>query len=93
MTAGSNRTRRVTLIHLDQHGPALPNLPIRYEALAVQAYESELLSEEQLADRLLTDRVGARERVLALKTQSQAAENGGWQQIELDLAAPLVVTG
>ena len=78
------------LIRLDQHEPALPNLPIRYEALVVQAYESGLLSEEQLADRLLTDRVGARERVFALTTQSQASENGGWQQIELDLATPLV---
>jgi Zn-dependent peptidase ImmA (M78 family)/transcriptional regulator with XRE-family HTH domain len=82
-----------TLIHLAQHEPGIPNLPIRYEALAVQAFEVGLLSEGQLAERLMTDRVGARERVLALKTQSQASENGGWQQIEIDLATPLVSTG
>ena len=81
------------LIHLSPHEPGLSNLPIRYEALAVQAYEAGRLTEGQLAERLMTDRVGARERALAVKTQDQATENGVWQQIELDLALPLAGVG
>jgi Zn-dependent peptidase ImmA (M78 family)/transcriptional regulator with XRE-family HTH domain len=82
-----------SLIHLSPHEPGLSNLPIRYEALAVQAYEAGLLTEGQLAERLMTDRVGARERVVAVKTQDQASENGVWQQVELDLALPLAGVG
>ena len=78
------------LIHLSAHEPELPNLPLRYVALAVQAYEEGHLTEGQLAKRLGTDRVGARDRVRELTNESEPAEDGGWQQVPLDLSAALV---
>ncbi len=70
--------------------PEMPRLPLRYEALAAQAYEAGLLSEGQLAERLGTDRVGARERVQAIASESQPDEEGQWRQASLDLTTPLV---
>jgi len=68
----------------------LPNLPHRYVALAVQAFREEMLSEGQLAERLGTDRIGAREIVdLATKT-SETGLDGEWRQVTLDLATALV---
>lgn len=52
-----------------------PELPLRYVTLAVQAYEQGLLTEGQLGERLGTDRVGTRERVLELRTEPQPAED------------------
>jgi Zn-dependent peptidase ImmA (M78 family)/transcriptional regulator with XRE-family HTH domain len=78
------------LIQLPNQDPELPNLPLRYVALAVQAYEEELLTEGQLASRLGTDRVGARQLVRELTTESEPAEDGGWQQVPLDLTKALV---
>jgi Zn-dependent peptidase ImmA (M78 family)/transcriptional regulator with XRE-family HTH domain len=78
------------LIHLPAHAPELPNLPLRYVALAVQAYEEGLLTEGQLAKRLGTDRVGARQLVRELTTESEPAADGGWQQVPLDLTKALV---
>jgi Zn-dependent peptidase ImmA (M78 family) len=66
-----------------------PALPLRYQMLAVQAYEDERLTEGQLAERLLTDRIGARERVLDLTMQAQPLESGDWQQVPLDLTTAL----
>lgn len=68
---------------------ALP-LPPRYQMLAVQAYEDGLLSEGQLAERLLTDRIGARALIHDLTVQDQPSEGGEWQQVSLDLTAALV---
>ena len=57
---------------------------------AAQAYEAGLLSEGQLAERLGTDRVGARERVQAIASEAQPDEEGQWRQASLDLTTPLV---
>lgn len=78
------------LMNLPPHNPELPPLPHRYLALAVQAYEAGHLTEGQLAERLRTDRVGAREHVRELVTQAQPSDDGGWQQAPLDLSAVLV---
>jgi Zn-dependent peptidase ImmA (M78 family)/transcriptional regulator with XRE-family HTH domain len=78
------------LIRLPAHEPELPNLPLRYVALTVQAYEEGRLTEGQLAKRLGTDRVGARERVRELTSDSEPTEDGGWQQVPLDLTKALV---
>jgi len=78
------------LIHLSPHEPELPNLPLRYVALAVQAFEAGHLTEGELAERLGTDRVGARERVRELTMQQQPSEDGEWHQISLDLTAAMV---
>lgn len=57
--------------------PATPELRLRYEVLAIQAYEAGLLSEGQLAERLGTDRIGARERVQAMSSEAQPDEVAG----------------
>jgi Zn-dependent peptidase ImmA (M78 family) len=81
------------LMQLPAHKPELPSLPLRYQALAVQAYEEGHLTEGQLAERLRTDRLGARERARELTTQAQPSEDGGWQQVPLDLSTALVGAG
>ena len=81
------------LVHLPAHQPELPQFPLRYEALAVQAYDSGLLSEGQLAERLGTDRIGARERVRELTSEPEPAEDGAWRQVSLDLTKALIGTG
>lgn len=78
------------LMRLPIHEPELPNLPLRYVALAVQAFEEGLLSEGQLAQRLDTDRVGAREYVRQLTNESAPSDDGGWLQVPLDLSTALV---
>jgi Zn-dependent peptidase ImmA (M78 family) len=66
------------------------SLPLRYQMLAIQAYEQGLLSEGQLAERLMTDRIGARDVINDLTLQAQPAEDGTWHQVSLDLTAALV---
>lgn len=78
------------LIYLPAHQPELPNLPLRYVALAVQAHEAGLLTEGQLAERLGADRVGARERVRAFTTEAEPTADGDWQQVSLDLSKSLL---
>jgi Zn-dependent peptidase ImmA (M78 family)/transcriptional regulator with XRE-family HTH domain len=78
------------LIPLPAGEPELPHLPLRYEALAVQAFAEGHLTEGQLARRLGADRVGARERVRELTTEAEPAEDGGWSQVPLDLTTALV---
>jgi Zn-dependent peptidase ImmA (M78 family) len=78
------------LIPLPAQTIDLPGLPMRYVALAVQAYEAGQLSEGELAEMLATDRVGARERVIALTNQPQPLDDGEWQQTPLDLTVALV---
>lgn len=80
-------------IHLPTHESELPHLPLRYIALAVQAYEQGLLTEGQFAERLGTDRVGARERVRELTTESRPAEDGSWRLVSLDLTKALIGAG
>jgi Zn-dependent peptidase ImmA (M78 family)/transcriptional regulator with XRE-family HTH domain len=67
-------------------------LPKRYELLAVQAFLAADLSEGQLAERLMTDRVGARELVESLLTVEQPAENGSWTQVQLDISRPIAAS-
>lgn len=69
-----------------------PRLPTRYVMLAVQAFLAGDLSEGQLAERLLTDRVGAREIVSHLSTVEQPADNGSWTQVMLDLGRPIATS-
>jgi Zn-dependent peptidase ImmA (M78 family)/DNA-binding XRE family transcriptional regulator len=65
-------------------------LPLRFELLAIQAFEQEKLSEGQLARFLRLDRVRARERVAELTQPAPDYADGAWRQAPLDLAAPLV---
>lgn len=65
-------------------------LPLRYELLAVQAYDQERLSEGELARYLRTDRIGARQRVDELTAGQAFFDDGAWHQLRIDLAAALV---
>jgi Zn-dependent peptidase ImmA (M78 family)/DNA-binding XRE family transcriptional regulator len=78
------------LMHLTPDAGGSSDLSHRYSTLAVQAYKQGLLTEGQLAERLETDRLSARDRVRALTTQSQVSEDGGWRQIPFDLSLPLI---
>lgn len=70
----------------------LPRLPTRYVTLAVQAYEQDLLTEGQLAERLETDRLGARDRIRESTAQRQLSEDGELRRMSFDLSLPLVKT-
>lgn len=87
---GFKPARARELVGLPVSESTLSNLPMRYVALAVQAFEQGLLSEGQLAERLGTDRVGAREWVRALTSEATPSEDGEWLQVPLDLTAALV---
>ena len=78
------------LVHLPAPAPERSLLPLRYEALAVQAYTQGLLSEGQLARRLATDRVDALRRVRRLTEETRSSEDGEWRQVPLDLSIALV---
>ena len=67
--------------------PELRLLPVRFELLAIQAFEQEHLSEGQLARFLRLDRIRARERVAELSQTAPDYADGAWQQAPLDLAA------
>lgn len=77
-------------IQLPEQEPALSKLPLRYTSLAVHAFLAEHLTEGQLAERLMTDRLGARAIVQKLTTQDRLTDEGDWQQVPLDLSKPLV---
>jgi hypothetical protein len=69
--------------------PEIERFSARYITLAIQAFEDGHLSEGQLAERLATDRVGAREQIRRVTTQSQPSDSGEWKQVSLDLTTPL----
>lgn len=83
-----NQAREV--LRLPAHDSEAPYLPLRYEMLAVQAFTEGLLSEGQLAERLGTDRVGARQRVSELTSEPAVSDDGSWWQVPLDLTTALV---
>lgn len=64
-------------------------LPLRFEVLAVQAFEQGLFSEGQLARYLRVDRVEARERVTALTQPGPDYAEGAWHQVPLELGRAL----
>ncbi len=71
--------------------PARSVLPLRYELLAIQAYEQDLLSMDELARYLDTDVIGARQRVEDL-TGTRYFEDGDLRQLSLDLTSPLIAS-
>jgi Zn-dependent peptidase ImmA (M78 family)/transcriptional regulator with XRE-family HTH domain len=77
-------------LHLPEQDASLSRLPLRYKTLAVQAFLDGHLTEGQLAERLQTDRLGARETVRELTVQDRLTDEGHWQQVPLNLSAPLV---
>ena len=66
-------------------------LPIRYELLAVRAFEEENLSEGELANLLRADRVSARRIVQRLTHSPHLLDEGKVGSLSLNLAS--IVTG
>lgn len=62
-------------------------LPIRYQYLAVEAYELDELTEGQLARFLRTDRLSARGIVQRLKRRLDVAEAGDVGELPIDFSA------
>jgi Zn-dependent peptidase ImmA (M78 family) len=87
---GFKPTKALDMLAVPVHEPELPNLPVRYVALAVQAYNEGQLTEGQLARRLGADLVGTRQQVQNVTNQPLPVEGGDWQQVPLDLSAALV---
>lgn len=68
-------------------------LSLRYQTLAVQAFERELISEGRLAEMLLVSQSEAREIVDALTETSTQDETGEWKALALDFDAVLSGAG
>ena len=64
-------------------------LPIRYQLLAVQAYEEEKLTEGELARFLRADRVTARRTVFELTQSSILLDEGDLASLPFELASTL----
>ena len=65
-------------------------LPHRYLMLAKRAYDAGLLSQGQLAKKLRTDRVSARQIVERMDNLIDDKTGSGYEPLELDLASPVV---
>lgn len=70
-----------------------PRFPVRYVALCVAAYQRGELSEGQLAQRLLSDRVGVRRIVDEISGAETLGDDGEIRQLPLDLGLELSVRG
>jgi Zn-dependent peptidase ImmA (M78 family)/transcriptional regulator with XRE-family HTH domain len=77
------------LLAIPQIPDQVQQLPYRYEALAVQAFDDGELSEGRLAQFLGLDRVATRRRVEEL-TATRFDEDGEVRQVALPLGTPLV---
>lgn len=64
-------------------------LPLRYQYLAVQAFDDERLTEGQLARFLRTDRLGAREVVSGLKVRPDIVAAGEAGELPIDFSIPI----
>jgi Zn-dependent peptidase ImmA (M78 family)/DNA-binding XRE family transcriptional regulator len=67
-----------------------PRFTTRYTTLAVQAFAEGLLTEGQLAERLGTDRLGARLIVEDMTSGYRAGRDGDAERVSLDLSADLL---
>jgi Zn-dependent peptidase ImmA (M78 family)/DNA-binding XRE family transcriptional regulator len=65
------------------------HLPHRYQMLVAQAYTQGLLSEGQLAQRMVTDRVDALLRVRELTQEDDSSSDGEMHQMQFDLNTTL----
>ncbi len=84
----ANEAKRLLGLELESENQV--RLPARYVSLAISAMESGDLSEGELAERLLTDRLTARKQVLSRTTAAVPVESGDWLQMRFDLSEPLV---
>lgn len=77
------------LLGQDEMALPEPQLPLRYELLAFQAYSDGRISEGQFAAYLQTDRVSARDRAAALEAHIGAEFEGAFETLSLPLSRTL----
>jgi hypothetical protein len=75
-----------TILELKLHPRANHLLPLRYQYLALEAYQRGDLTEGQLARFLRLDRVEARRLVQALTNYHEVSESGKIANVSVDLA-------
>jgi Zn-dependent peptidase ImmA (M78 family)/transcriptional regulator with XRE-family HTH domain len=75
-----------TILGLEPHPRASQLLPLRYQYLAVEAYQRGDLTEGQLARFLRVDRVEARRVVQALTNYRGVSESGKMDNVSVNLA-------
>jgi len=75
-----------TILELEPHPRANHLLPLRYQYLAVEAYQRGDLTEGQLARFLRVDRVEARQLVQALTNYHEVSESGKIANVSVNLA-------
>ena len=78
---------------LGQQSDSENSLPIRYQLLAVRAYEEDKLTEGELSRLLRIDRVSARRLVQRVTHTPHLLEGGEVESLPIDLAARLVGQG
>lgn len=83
-----NAARHVLGIETVKTGRA--RLPGRYVSLCVRAYQAGDFSEGQLAERLMTDRAGARQYVVEMSETAVLRDDGELQLLALDLQLDLL---
>lgn len=76
-------------LKLPEHPSDNRLLPIRYEFLAIRAYEQGDLSEGQLANLLRTDRITARQVVQRLSSSVHLLDKGEFETLRIPLAGEL----
>lgn len=74
---------------LDRRSPSDNSLPLRYQLLAIRAYEEENLTEGELARLLRVDRVSARRIVENLSNPVHLLSEGEVGSLSIDLASSL----
>ena len=77
-------------LKLPEHPSDVRALPIRYEFLAIRAYEMGNLTEGQLANLLRTDRISARQLVQHLSSSVHLLDKGEFETLRIPLAGKLV---
>jgi Zn-dependent peptidase ImmA (M78 family)/transcriptional regulator with XRE-family HTH domain len=73
------------LLGNDESASQEPQLPLRYELLAFEAYRDGVISEGQFATYLELDRVSARDRAASLEQQIGAEREGVFETLNLSL--------
>ena len=78
-------------VELYEDRGSVPILPVRYQLLAVQAFEQKKLTEGQLARFLRRDRIEARELVMSVFGSREVDEQGQVSEFVLDASKSISV--
>jgi Zn-dependent peptidase ImmA (M78 family)/transcriptional regulator with XRE-family HTH domain len=87
--AGFKVREAQALLGLPAHPEEEPQLPLRYQYLAVEAYQRGELSEGRFARYLRADRIEARRIAASLVTRPEMDDEGAVRALPLDLSGAL----